>query len=1491
MSPPSVSSRWLATAVGSWLEPLVCRFEEAWQRGERPALDAYLPCDAEARRITLVELIHLELELRLKAGEAARVEEYLTRYPELADDEQAVLALLQTELRARREPQLSNAEYQQRFPQFAQEFDAGLGTLSTDGRPASLATLWTHTDNVTPTSGGELPRLPGYEIEKELGRGAMGIVYKARHLHLNRVVALKMILHAEQTDAAERRRSQAEAQALARLNHPNIVQIYEVGEHQGQPFLALEFVEGGTLAERLKRQPLSVTEAVKLTATLARAVHAAHESHIVHRDLKPANILLTGDGTPKISDFSLAKHLDAETLRTQSGAIFGTPAYMAPEQASGRSKAIGPAVDIHALGVILYELLARQPPFRGLTILEVLQQVQSAEPISLRRLAPKVPRDLETICHKCLRKAPEARYHSALELAEDLERFLRKEPIRARPVSAWEHGLKWVRHHPAAAVLLAVLLLVVVSTIGAWVKFTAYLGQALAARTEELQNERQKRERALQRDLRFNRYVDNIRQAAQLWQRHEISQCYDFMTIHQWIEGKDDPRGFEWHYLRRWCDHQPRALKGHTAAVQCVRFHPNGKWLASCSEDRTIRFWEVETGRLCATLTGEGELVREIAFSPDGRTLACNIGESVQFWDVAEQRRQKVLVKELDYFQSIAFSPRGNLLALLRIRNTFSEIQVWDLQTQRVHRWHSIDDPIRLAFASDGQMLAIGYENGTVLFHDAATGNERGRLLTKHPAHALAFAHQSPLLAVGGGDGIVSFWDVETRQPVGEAVGHAGMVNSLAFSPDDRTLLSASEDGTIRSWDTASQHLQAILRTRNQPFRSVAFHPEGHVFAAASADGIISLWSTITDEKTGALQTAVDPAGPVAFSPEGQWLAVAGRDQTVRLFDSATRQIRRTLYGWHGEWQDLAFSPDGKHVAAACSDHRVYVWDTETGRRLHQLLEHQDTVTCVTYSPDGKWLIAGGADNRIAVWEMPAGRLQSLLDAHEGPVTGLAFHPKGAVFASIGRDKCLRLWSVPTFQPLHRLARHEELLGVAFTDAGRTLLLNGEITGVSAWQYKGGQELAPGKCLLGPARFLAVASKTHRVAVSSLQTIRVYDRPDRNAAFHLEVVGTPGSRRLALSPEGTLLVLCQRGGPLQWWELNRSQIRDTDQECPYAVHTLAFDPSGQMLITGSRNRVPGTIRTPFPFGVYDWQPQNTVGDRVRFWSVSTGQAKHVLSETLTLASQPFVAVSPDGRTLATGADDGSVSLWDLATGKRRVQLLASRHSRTYVPLIEAILTARCPVKPKFYGDQMHALTFSSDGRLLAAATEDGHVQLWDASTGKEWATLPGAQAEVSCLAFSPDSKLLASNNGAAIELWTVRSPEGHLVRWRQLLGHTAVVRSLAFSADGRFLASGGDDADIRLWDLASGAEGRQLQGHIARVNSLAFHADGRTLASAGWDGTVRLWHIATGRELMAIRCAAPLIHAVAFSPDGQTLAAGGERQNGRGDIYFWNAAP
>jgi serine/threonine-protein kinase len=289
-----------------------------------------------------------------------------------------------------------------------------------------------------PAAGTQLPQVAGYETLGVLGCGGMGMVYKARDIRLKRLVALKMIPGGAHATPTELARLRTEAEAIARLHHPNIVQIYDVGEHAGLPFLSLEFVDGGSLAQALASGqwtvagPDAAARAAGLVETLARAMHAAHQAGIIHRDLKPANVLLSADGTPKITDFGLAKCLDAQTGVTQTGAVLGTPSYMAPEQAEGMLHAVGPQTDVYALGAILYELLTGRPPFQGATLLETLEQVRSHEPRAPSSWQPKLPRDLDTICLKCLEKEPRHRYASALDLAEDLRRYLAGELIHAR---------------------------------------------------------------------------------------------------------------------------------------------------------------------------------------------------------------------------------------------------------------------------------------------------------------------------------------------------------------------------------------------------------------------------------------------------------------------------------------------------------------------------------------------------------------------------------------------------------------------------------------------------------------------------------------------------------------------------------------------------------------------------------------------------------------------------------------------------------------------------------------------------------------------------------------------------------------------------------------------------------------------------------------------------------------------------------------------------
>lgn len=1519
----------------------------------------HLPTEDEPCAADLIfYLLQMDIEFRVKAGMAALLVEPYFAHPRLQKEDARPDAAKQVELihweyhqRLQKGERPRRSEYEEAFPQHAEALRE-MKPRSRCPRCRKILVLEeTYQTLLCPHCGSDSPGIDvaqpnvaeakvsvvaateldarSYALMDTLGTGGMGEVYRCSDPALGRDLAIKVMKATLREYPEIERRFLREARITGSLQHPSIVAVHNLGRlADGRLHYTMRLVRGRTFADILKEEagmPERLPYLLNIFEKICQAMAYAHSKRVIHRDLKPHNVMVGHFGEVQVMDWGLAKLLtpdnaldtdekiDAAGTRilgestdtpvdlTRIGSGLGTPAYMPPEQALGEWDAVDERADVFALGSILCEILTGEAAYSGTDGNEVYRRARRGDVAEALDRLEKCGADtaLVALCRECLNPKSNGRPRNAAAVEKHVADYQVevRERLRRAELEQTEVQVKTreERKRRRLTMTLAVVVLLVVTGSVFWWQHMKSTVETQKAVQEVREKEALRRQDDLQRDLRLNRYVADIQQAAQFWQNGEISQCYDFMRTQRWTEDRDDPCGFEWLYLRRWCDCPSRVFEGHTADVRCVRFHPNGTLLASCSGDQTIRFWDSEKHTPRGMLSGHRRTVSAIAFSPDGGLLASASHDgSVRLWNVAERRQLAILIEGAGYIESVEFSHRGDLLAI--VRENGSNVRLWDLKSRQVrHSWISGGNAINsLAFAPDGCTLALGYANGTVKIRDVSSGKEKDRFLVNHPVHTLAFACGWPLLAAGGSDGVVTLWDVETRENIGKFTGHSGSVNSLAFSPDNQTLLSAGEDGTIRSWDTATQRPRAIFRARNQPFPSVAFHPGGRVFAAASVDHTVCLWYPPAAEKASSLQTTVVPSGPIRFSSDGKWLAVAGRDQTVRLLDSTTRRVRRTLRGWRGEWQDLTISSDGKYLAATCSDHRVYVWETSSEKLTHRLHIPRDRATCVAFSPNGKWLATGGADHRIAIWEMPTGQLRTTLDTHRSSIMGMAFHPENDLLATVSRDRNIKLWSVPGFQELRQFEQDEELLGVSFGPEGRTLLVNGEFTGVSSQPFSKDRALLGSKGFTGPAPFMAVSSHTERLAVSDLGSIRVYDLPMRMERFHLDLRASGGNRYVALSPDGTTLILNQREGPLQWWDLNDHQIRETEEEYPFSIHSLAFSAGGQTLIMGTALEAATRIRTrvflgDFSIGVNDRLPSKALGDLVRFWSMPTKKPLQVLSHVPTFVSQRLVAMSPDGRTLGTGADDGSVSLWELATGKRLFRLLASRHSRSYLPFVESALATGIRMRPKFDGDHMRALTFSPDGRLLAAAGEDGQVQVWETSSGKEWALLPGVHADVSCLAFSPDGKLLATNDGPMIKLWDLSAVDGNPLLTRALPGHTATVRSLAFSPDGRLLASGAENWDMRLWDAASGAEVRQLQGHIARVSSLAFSRDGKTLASASFDGTIRLWQVATGRVLIVLQRGAHLVHAVTFSPDGTILAAGGEGMYGRGEVHLWSA--
>ena len=941
-----------------------------------------------------------------------------------------------------------------------------------------------------PDQGGRL-RLGDYELLEEIARGGMGVVYRARQLSLSRIVALKVVLQGPFSSPDFVRRFRNEAEAIATLRHPNIVSIYEIGEHGGNHFLALEFVEGRSFAEVTRERPLPARRAADYVKIIAGAVAYAHARGVLHRDLKPSNILLDVFDQPRVTDFGLAKLVNRDADLTITGQVMGSPNYMPPEQAAGKVSDCTPQSDVYSLGAILYQLITARPPFQGETLQAILVQVQSAEPLLPRRLNPGIPADLQTICLKCLQKEPARRYASAQELADDLERFIESKPILARPVPLSERTWLWCRRRPLLAGVSAGL--AVTAVLGV----TGILWQWRQAELHaqgELQQRLMAEKSAAK--TRLNLYAADVAVASQALQNSNFGLARRALDGLRPGPGQTDLRGFEWHYLWNLCrGDQLATLTGHQRIVTCAAFSPDGNRLATGSQDGTVRIWDVAQHQCLATLDVTRQAVWSVAFTPDGQRLMTGSNDNVELWDVAARQVLTTFPGKL-----AVLSKAGTFMATAESLPLFWEpagaVTLWNWQTgQRLHRF---DRPGRaLALSDDGRWLAIAGTNTGITVWDTTTGKPWRDCPTKNPVWSLSFSPEGRRLLSAGWSSEVSLWNLDAQSPPQVISGGQLHVWSAVFSEDGATIATTSSDQTVRLWDAATLQPKAILHGHNSEVWCAAFSPDGKLLATGGKDQTVRLWPATPARPPAELPH--DAAFRPVCSPDGKWLVTVNPDSGhSMLWQADTRAL--AAQNLAAGRPVIGFSQDGRSVATFASDRlrlqfwppqgevperevalesrtlnpapfvftgmspgqefffaidatgSVKLWNTDTGRLVRVIQGPVPPVRNAVLSPQGRQLAVSVETENIARLYDCATGAEWQLAGHRDFVSGLAFSPDGSILATGSMDGAIRLWNTASGQSIASLPGHmQETTDVAFSPDGRTLASLGREESLKLW--------------------------------------------------------------------------------------------------------------------------------------------------------------------------------------------------------------------------------------------------------------------------------------------------------------------------------------------------------------------------------------------------------------------------------------------------------
>lgn len=944
-----------------------------------------------------------------------------------------------------------------------------------------------------PSASGQRParQFGRYELLEEIACGGMGIVYRARQVSLNRIVALKMILAPRMGDPGIAQRFRLEAEAAAQLQHRNIVAIHEIGEFEGQPFYTMDFVEGRSLAQLVAQRELSPRQAATCVKIIAEAIHYAHQRGILHRDLKPSNVLIDEDDQPRVTDFGLAKLMLSNSDLTLSGQTVGSPSYMAPEQAEGRTRDVSARSDVYSLGALLYEVLSGKPPFKGDSTLATLKLVVESVPAPPRLLRAGIPPDLETICLKCLEKDPARRYDSAQELADDLGHFLCGEPIQAHPVGVSERCWRWCRRNPKVAVAAGLAFLATAAGVA---------GISWQWRQAEANRHRAELGEC---NTRYHLYAADMYAAQQAFAIQNWGLVRRLLEAHRPNPGQEDLRGFEWRFLWEQVQgDQLGQLKGLSNLVTTLAFSPDSRRLVSAGRDGTLRVWNLDRRELESALPSLTGHVFRVTFSADGKQLAVGAWEGVELWDTESWQ----VTARLDVpMASVAFAPSNSLLAIGHSNVIWGadytgSVWLWDT-AQRATQSCLTNAGGRVAFSPDGRTLASGNHGDDIQLWDLPSGRLCGHFTNGLRLLHLEFSPDGRFLGTIQWHDGPRLGQVSGTNSLEHLGGDHSRVRALAFSPDSRTIATAGSDRTVDLWDTNTRRLRHRLRGHGEEVWAVAFSPNGKLLASAGRDDGIFLWNPSSRPSTNLLEGLFGPLGCPMFtlSPDSRRIAaatangvqvwtVADRKPLVALnadvpldfFPDANHLLTlcqpASLVGWNlatiqrvsqvelpaafDRFSDARLSHSGRWIAFGSLRAELDLADVRTGQSVAAPKPHFRYVLALGFTPDDRLLVSSDRQGNAYLWEVPSLRPRGVFRGHQDYIRGLAISPDGSRLATASADGTARIWSLATCQELAILRGHsEELNDAAFSPDGRTLATTSYDKAVRLWDLRTFREM------------------------------------------------------------------------------------------------------------------------------------------------------------------------------------------------------------------------------------------------------------------------------------------------------------------------------------------------------------------------------------------------------------------------------------------------